>query len=200
MEKGLFKMNQRVILVHGKKRSGKDFFSDSLKLALEEKGYSCKKFAFADVFKDILCITFGITLDDLEDWKNEKAQLGVTDNNGYQELIDFRELHQNFGDTAMKKYFGKLVWANFIKDEIMFDQYSDKPSDFIIVSDFRVPEEYIENSITVKIFDNSKIDKSDSHRTENSLLDFQFDFELDNTRHPDLNGYISQFLENLGIR
>lgn len=187
---------QKIILVHGKKRSGKDYFSNLLKSELENRNFKVSKFAFADAFKKILCTTLKLNIDQLNELKNNKAYLYIKDKeNNFIPITDFRSLHQNFGDDAMKSVFGKTVWHDIVNNLIWIDDCSFNRSDFIIVSDFRVYEEYIQSSIAVKIKnDDTDIQNTDIHRTENGLTDFNFDYIIDNTGYIDLKEQIDKFI------
>lgn len=177
-----------VILIHGKKRSGKDFVSDLIKEELENKGKKVLKFAFADPLKEIICKTFNIDLDSLNDFKNnpEKYPLILTNTKDQVAgVIDFRYILTRFGDDAMKSVFGKNVWVDLAIKKIqdMKDDY-----DTIIISDLRLPEEYMGirrnkilnnfNLITIKI-DNLNYEEY-NHRTEEGL-DILWDYEFNNT-------------------
>lgn len=163
------KKETKVILVGGKKRSGKDFVSDLIKRKLESFDKSVETIAFADEIKTILCTTLGITLEQFNDFKNNDETISFSD-----KTITFRNLIQNFGTDAMQTSFGKFVWRNKVMDFI-----EETDADYVIVTDFRFPAEYIE-SFTVNIV-NEEIQTSDKHVSENSMDSWQWNYIIDNT-------------------
>lgn len=190
----------KIIAFNGKKRSGKDYNAKLLKEKLEDNGYSVAIISFAYPIKDIIAKTFNISVDDVELYKNESDEYGleikVYPNNqpsGVIKYIDMREILQRFGTEAMKPYFGKAVWAN-----LTYNKIEEMGCDYSIIPDFRFPEEYREDIITVKV-KNDVIDNSstDSHSSENSLNDFNFNYIIDNTGYCDTNSQLEKLIENL---
>lgn len=190
----------KIIAFNGKKRSGKDYNAKLLKEKLEDNGYSVAIISFAYPIKDIIAKTFNISVDDVELYKNESDEYGleikVYPNNqpsGVIKYIDMREILQRFGTEAMKPYFGKAVWAN-----LTYNKIEEIGCDYSIIPDFRFPEEYREDIITVKV-KNDVIDNSstDSHSSENSLNDFNFNYIIDNTGYCDTNSQLEKLIENL---
>lgn len=190
----------KIIAFNGKKRSGKDYNAKLLKEKLEDNGYSVAIISFAYPIKDIIAKTFNISVDDVELYKNESDEYGleikVYPNNqpsGVIKYIDMREILQRFGTEAMKPYFGKAVWAN-----LTYNKIEEMGCDYSIIPDFRFPEEYREDIITVKV-KNDVIDNSstDSHSSENSLNDFNFNYIIDNTGYCDTNSQLDKLIENL---
>lgn len=190
----------KIIAINGKKRSGKDYNAKLLKEKLEDNGYSVAIISFAYPIKDIIAKTFNISVDDVELYKNESDEYGleikVYPNNqpsGVIKYIDMREILQRFGTEAMKPYFGKAVWAN-----LTYNKIEEMGCDYSIIPDFRFPEEYRDDIITVKV-KNDVIDNSstDSHSSENSLNDFNFNYIIDNTGYCDTNSQLDKLIENL---
>lgn len=190
----------KIIAINGKKRSGKDHNAKLLKEKLEDNGYSVAIISFAYPIKDIIAKTFNISVDDVELYKNESDEYGleikVYPNNqpsGVIKYINMREILQRFGTEAMKPYFGKDVWA-----KLTYDKIEEMGCDFSIIPDFRFPEEYREDIITIKV-KNDVIDNesTDSHSSENSLNDFNFNYEIDNTGYCDTNAQLDKIIENL---
>lgn len=173
------KMVRHVILVSGKKRAGKNYVSDELKVYLEKLDYSVDLYAYADPMKRILCTTFGITLDELDYMKNEKLPIALATGTGYK-TINMREILQRFGTEAMQTEFGVCVWKERAEDFI-----KKSKADIVIITDFRFPTEIIDDaySIKVKNIDVENAD-TDTHISENLLGDFEFSFEIDNTGKP----------------
>jgi hypothetical protein len=182
----------KVILINGLKRSGKDFSGDILLKKLPNS----KKIAFADNMKKIISETLGITLRELEDYKNNYYYIKTPDSS-----LSFRELLQRFGTEAMKPVFGNDVWARLVKDEIL-----KSSADYIIISDFRFLVEYETlkdldtlgaiKLVTLKINDNN-LQNKDTHISENELNDFEFDYQIDNTKKDPgiLEDYLDSFIK-----
>ena len=190
----------KILAINGKKRSGKDHNAKLLKEKLEDNGYSVAIISFAYPIKDIIAKTFNISVDDVELYKNESDEYGleikVYPNNqpsGVIKYINMREILQRFGTEAMKPYFGKDVWA-----KLTYDKIEEMGCDFSIIPDFRFPEEYRDDIITIKV-KNDVIDNAstDSHSSENSLNDFNFNYEIDNTGYCDTNAQLDKIIENL---
>ena len=165
-----------IILVHGQKRSGKNYLG-----SLFEKYGNFKQRAFADAMKDIISITFNINREFLEKLKNEEKEIYIKEENKYVSLTNFRRILQYFGTEAMKKYFGRNVWA-----ELCFKEY--KEDDKWVITDLRFLEDellYVKNKfkdvITIKIIDNS-IKRNDIHISEKEIDDKYFDYIFDNSK------------------
>ena len=134
---------KRIVAITGPKRSGKDTVANYLKSM-----FDYEPLAFAEPIKDILCLTFGISREVLDDFKNSKDLhkiLGVEyygpfaeDSDEYVEFTtDMRQILQRFGTDAMQKHFGTDVWCKkLLQDALAWDL------DTICVSDLRFLEEY----------------------------------------------------------
>lgn len=157
----------KIILISGKKRSGKDYFAKTLKGVIEKKGKTCEIYHFADTLKEILAVTLNINIDELEQFKNDNESIYF--NNMKQ--IDFRTLLQRFGTDAMQSTFGKRVWSDITYKNL-------KNSDYILIPDFRFIHEYKENHITIRM--TRSCDVYDNHLSETSLDDFKFDYYVNN--------------------
>lgn len=183
------------ILINGKKRSGKDFSATKLKEKLEENGYSVQILSFAGPLKQMVAELFGITSDDLDLFKNEPEKYKVKIINSDDGILmahelDLRLILQILGTDVLKKYFGDGVWVDLMNKEI-----AKSTSDFILIPDFRFICEHLDDSITIKIR-NDEIDKNftDTHKSENELNEFVFDYELDNTNYRDIEDDINKLV------
>lgn len=169
----------KIILINGKKRAGKDYIANLIKEELNSKGFSVEIMSFADPMKDIISKSFDISLEDLEDYKNEKTKIAVKipKLDGYlcDVISDFRTLLQRFGTEAMKPIFGDSVWA-----DLLYKKAQNSETDYVIVPDFRFIVEDIPNYCTIHI-KNDDVDHNDSHASENELNDYSFDVVLNNT-------------------
>lgn len=171
-------MSKTIILIHGKKRSGKDYIGSMIEEWLLKKNHSVLKFAFADPMKDILACTLGVDIEDLNNYKNLEEPIIIND----KEVTTCRKIFTSFGNDIMKNYFGINVWANIASLKI-----KESKEEFIIITDLRVLEEYkvIEdmtdrhgwNLLTFNII--SDIISTDTHITEQGL-DIKFNTNIDN--------------------
>lgn len=165
--------NRKIILINGKKRAGKDTLAKFLSYYLPD----CEITHFAKPMKEIVAEMLNMPIDDLEVLKNVEEPIGVydKDRNEFIAYTDIRKILQVFGSGKMKEYFGKDVWA-----KLLYSTLPDK--EFIIVPDFRFPEEYRpcddDNIITIRI--KAPWTKDDNHISENALADFKFDYDIIN--------------------
>lgn len=170
-----------IVLIHGRKRSGKDTFASILKELKPE----LEIYSFAQPLKEITAKSFGITLKVLDDLKNDESiKIGFRSPNAKMCTGNsVRNFLQNLGTEAMKPIFGDDVWA-----DLAIKHYNTLPEGSIMaVPDFRVPEEYEAIKalglpiLTVKINRDCVEVSGDTHITENGLAeDFEFDFIVDN--------------------
>ena len=184
-----------IVLINGKARSGKNYFADKLKYSLTAAGRTSEIMEFSDPIKEIISDTLGISIDELNNFKNEpeKISLVVSNNGAYKQLTNFRQLLQQFGTEAMMQQFGKHVWVDLLEKRA-----NKSDSDFIIVPSFRFPHEAI-SPLTVHI-KNDNIVSNDAHASENALNDFEFWETVDNTGYKDLTRateHMAQMLINL---
>ena len=193
-------MLKTIILINGAKRSGKDFTAS----LLEEKLKNITKISFATPLKQIIADTFGISLEDLDEMKNNFSEYDMQfmayPNNQKAFVfgeMNFRTLLQRFGTEGMKPVFGDSVWA-----DITLNLANDSEEEFIIIPDFRfnIESDVIKNNpygikvVTLKIR-NDDINTTDAHASERELDDYTFDYTIDNTGHnPNLSDYLDSFI------
>jgi len=171
-----------LILVNGKKRAGKDYFS-SLLLNELNKNVTCTTMSFATPLKEIIAGAFKISIDELDALKNSDYSFMYNQFNDFQE-ITFREILQNFGTESMKAVFGGDVWVKLLISK--YKEYTKETGDIVIVPDFRFKCEHISDSYTINIV-NDDINNTDSHASENELNSYKFDYYVDNTGKPNLH-------------
>ena len=167
----------KVILVSGYKRSGKDFVSTILNSELENS----ISYSLATPLKDIVATTLGISLDELDLFKNNPEYYSVVFM--FKDKMfgssDFRKILQKFGTEATKKWFGDPVWTDLFIAQ-------DFKEDYIIISDWRFRTEVEEfskvydNVITIRINDDNIVN-TDMHPSETALDGFDYDYVIDNT-------------------
>lgn len=180
----------KVIMINGKKRSGKDTTATELQKALysDGDGVVAEIKSFATPMKNIVATTLGVSLDDLEEFKNNPTDyklLTITKEFGPEVIIretDYRQVLQNFGTEAMKPVFGEHVWASLMIQEI--NKLSVLGVDAVIIPDFRFKEEFDAmifadfDIVTIQVQD-STIVSSDTHASE--TYEHKCDFVIDNT-------------------
>lgn len=181
----------KLILINGKKRSGKDYFASMLQEELYKVKKTSEVMSFAGPIKEIISETLDISLSDLDKWKNDAESIIVRDN-GHQKIIsNFRLILQKFGTEAMKKHFGEDVWQ-----KLLIEKASKSNVDYVIVPDFRFLCEDVPGSITIKIR-NDEIEKNstDNHRSENELNDFKFMYTIDNSDYKATTKDVQDFIK-----
>lgn len=190
----------KLILVSGKKRSGKDYSASLLAESLRSRGHSVEVKSFAEPMKQIMSVIFGVSLGTIETAKNEPHNFPIvmtqsnTESNTIRFSTDMRQILQKFGSDAMKPIFGNDVWAR------LMDQYVQSSSaDFIIVPDFRFLIEHIPSATTVRIKCNLA-ESTDQHASEIELDDFAFDYVLNNDDYQLTELTINNFVDILLLR
>lgn len=183
----------KILLFNGLKRSGKDFTAKMTKEKLEELGYSVEIMSFAGALKEIVAELFGISLDDLDTFKNEPENFKVKIVNSQDDILmthelDFRDILQRLGTNILKKHFGENIWVDIIIEKI-----EESTSDFILIPDFRFKCEELYHSITIKVT-NKEIEPTDTHISENELNDFVFNYEIDNSYYRDIGDDINKLV------
>ena len=186
----------KLILVSGKKRSGKDFTTNLMAESLRSNGCSVEIKSFAAPMKQIAATIFGISLDRLDELKNEPdSYIDLTHLPTLTtDTTHMRTVLQKLGTEAIKPLFGDNVWA-----KLMENYLATCTADYVIVPDFRFLVEHIKPSITVRIQCNLA-DHTDSHASEIELDDFAFDYVLNNDNHQltqqDLDKFVTMLLES----
>lgn len=176
-------MKQKIILLSGFKRSGKDFIAQYI----HSKVSNSNIISFAEPMKFIIAKTFGLTLEELDTFKNEPSEYGIElkayPNNQNQVTFrqsNFREVLQLFGTEGMKPMFGEHVWAELAENR------ANELGGTIIISDFRfrIEDEVWDKDkydvITVRIQDDN-LAMTDPHASEVDLLRYTFDYYVNNT-------------------
>lgn len=183
---------RKVFLINGKKRAGKDYVANILKAQMEKRGYKVAVVSFADPLKKVVAGTFGITLEELEEYKNNPQEYPIMIPAGERTFrqIDFRYILQMFGTEGAKPVFGDDIWASLARDIV--EKYFQDGFDIVIIPDFRFKIEFLsfsetrflEDDIDVKTIYISNISipvNSDSHASETELDTFSFDIRMDNS-------------------
>jgi hypothetical protein len=180
-------MKKTIILLHGKKGSGKDYIGSKIEDWLKSKNQPPLRTALANPIKEILSRTLGLeTLyEDINEFKNnpEKYSLLVLNNTSQENIstLNFRTLLTRFGNDVIKEYFGKDIWVNLIID--LINKSEEK---FVVITDLRLFEEYkkikdycLLNNYRLITFNVLGGDDLDTHITE-AGLDINFTYTFDN--------------------
>jgi len=188
-------MKKTIVLINGKKRSGKDFSASILHEKLAVKN-TVTTMSVAGPMKNIISTIFGISLEQLDKFKNEPENYMIKiDGFPEYEGTTFRQTLTRFGTDAMYPEFGENVWADLFVSKI-----KESKSDIILVPDFRYISEHVSaletgfNVVTLFI-NNDECDSVDTHRSETELDDFRFDYSIDNTGYSEkLYDYLDTFI------
>ena len=180
--------NKTIIQILGQARAGKDWTSYKLQEAFKARGISVEVMSYAAPMKRIATKLFGISLEQLDDFKNrsDKVSIEVYDNENildktspsFQLETNFRTILQRLGNDAIKPEFGDDVWA-----QLALKNIKESNSDIIIMSDcrFNVELEVI-GGITVRV-NNHSLPAPMNHPSELELLNYVTHYSLDNTDH-----------------
>jgi len=178
-----------VIQLLGLARAGKDFTAQSLKDCYVSKGYTVEIKSYAAPMKRIAAALFGISLEQLDDFKNRSSDVSIEvyDNRNildrttpsFQLESNFRTFLQRLGNEATKSEFGNSVWADLMATHI---EQSD--ADIIILSDCRFFTEVnaFPEATYVRVI-NHALAPPMQHPSELELLDYPANFTLDNTNY-----------------
>ena len=186
-----------IIQLLGQARSGKDFTATQLKLYYESIGKSVEILSYAAPMKQIAATLFDISLEQLDDFKNQPINYPLTVTSLYTGMpvvqLDFRTFLQRLGNEAVKPLFGDAVWANLMQQAI-----SKSSADIIIIPDCRFTTELqtFPTSITVRVI-NSSLEPPMDHASELELLDYLVDFTIDNTDYKLTNEEIIHLAESI---
>ena len=173
-------------MINGKKRSGKNFVGNLLNKYLSEQGYKVKEVSFAEALKEDVAKILGITLDQLEQMKEDDVYL--ESDKDCNTVSTIRQILQNYG--MMRREENNDIWVEKALPKIF-----DNDSEVIIITDFRFENEYTylyniySRDIhfspnpckinTIKI-ENYNLEDNDQHISENDLNDFDFDMIINN--------------------
>ena len=171
-----------VIQLLGFSRAGKDFTATQLKLYYESIGKSVEILSYAAPMKQIAATLFGISLEQLDDFKNHPINYTLLVTSPYTEppvvQLDFRTFLQRLGNEAIKPLFGDTVWANLMQQAI-----SKSSADIIIIPDCRFTVELQAiGGTTVRVL-NYALPAPMQHASELELAEVSTNFVLDNTNY-----------------
>ena len=181
-----------IIQIGGFKRSGKDTISQMISNHYQSSGKLVDILHYADPIKQIAASIFDISLEQLDEFKNNKTELWRFDKFGYAyQVTNFREILMKIGNEAIKPIFGNDVWQ-----KIMWENIEKSEADIIIIPDFRFAIEHIPNAVTIRIINNDIVNDTD-HPSETELIDFDFDMLIDNTNYHQTQEEVSYYCEQM---
>lgn len=174
-----------IIQLLGLARSGKDWTAEQLKTYFESQGKSVEVMSYAGPMKRIVSTMFDISLEQLDNFKNNSDEFSVEvlNNNKFAELhedkveleTNFRTLLQRFGNNAMKSEFGDDIWTNLMNINV-----KRSSADIIIISDCRFHVEVKSlDAVTIRVVNSDIVPML--HASETELLSFPTDYTLENT-------------------
>jgi hypothetical protein len=181
----------QVIGLNGLKSSGK---STAAQYLVSEHNFT--EISFAYLLKVSVCQLFGITMEQIEEMKNDPAaSVRLTFPNGTYKTMTFREFLQRYGTEAHRDVFGFDFWV-----EQMLAHYDLQPSGRYVAADCRFQNEAIAlkrlGGYIVRV-DRRAVESDDSHASEAGLPDHMIDVVLDNNSNLiDLGARIDTILES----
>lgn len=172
----------KVIMIGGKKRTGKGSGTEYLKKLYETQGLTVDVISIASTVKEILADLFDIKVTDVEKYKNDTTKYWVETMDKGQLTIhqtDFRRLLQLLGTDIRNKYLGQNFWVRVAVDKITASK-----ADIVLIDDWRFPFEYEE---ILKVFPTKTLitlrdtGTKDTHESEIALDDFVADYTIRNS-------------------
>ncbi len=170
---------KKVYAVIGQKRVGKDTTADFIC-----KKLGCKKHALATPLKELVCNLFGVSMEQLDEYKNEGWRLeAVTEDNKRNDWytnklnISFRSILQRCGDSQ-KDFFGLDCYMRKFHEKLLYQEV-------IVVPDVRLKEEQkwlmAHTDVTfIKVTREVETDVDSAHRTESEVDELGYDVEIEN--------------------
>lgn len=175
-------MKPTIILVAGKKQSGKNTVADYISTK-----YDYTQMSFAEELKYIsseILSSLGVSdFKGVSSFEYEDVKRKVIPYIHNKKQRTYRELLQHVGSDWFKNFFNDSLWA-----EILVGQIYQIVNRDVVISDWRFPDEYqtvyeafkdTRDIITIKIQRDS-CDTTDTHISEKALDDFKFDYVLTN--------------------
>ena len=158
-----------LILLNGKKRSGKDTAGNILANKLK----NAKTFSLSSILKDMLCVFFDISREELEEKKDKEIDLGGVS-------ISVRKAMQTLGTEWGRDTIEKSIWVKALVSKLKKENL-----DYAIITDIRFENEVqnfrdnFEKTILIKIDRDTGIE--DGHISEQGDLDVDYTIENNGT-------------------
>ena len=195
-------MTKLIIPISGYKRVGKDTCANILADKFREGGLTVAIESFASPMKRIIATTFGISLDDLERYKNDPANFTISMDAPV--ITDFRSILQRFGVEAMRPEFGSSVWA-----DLMVNRIRASSADVVIIPDHRFDTELTTllatyNNVNTLHVHSDLSSSTDNHSSE-QLPTARPDRIVDNTPkdssiNDELSSYVYEMRAKYGLQ
>lgn len=191
-------MTNKVILVGGKKRTGKNTTVDIIEDYLRQKQIPILKESFAGVLKSITSMLLGLTPRELDILKNSDGVVkSVTEDGQFISGVTHRKFLQVLGTDIRDKYFDKYLWVDMCKERLQ-----NTPKDVVVViDDWRFPHEFERMALDFVtepiIIERPNLPQGDSHPSETALDDFNATRITNDGTVEDLRLKIHQVLESI---
>ena len=184
---------KKTYCILGKKRAGKDTCADYICKKLK-----CKKHPLAKPLKELVCNMFGITMLQLDEYKNEHWDFSASwllpsgepgEVADFKALtISFRSILQTCGDSQ-KEFFGLDCYMRKLHEKLLHE-------DVIVIPDVRLLEEQKwllnnTNPTFIKVVRDVEKDNDSEHRTESEVDKLGYDVLVEN------NGTIDELYEKI---
>lgn len=175
-------MSTKVIMIGGRKRTGKGEATQYLKEIYESLGISVATVSIASTVKEIMADLFEVSVEDINKYKDNPKNFWVeVMQNGELTLqqTDFRRLLQLLGTDIRNKYLGKYFWIRLAVDKIKASK-----ADIVLIDDWRFVFEYeevLKEFSTRTLITRRDTGMVDSHESETALDNFVADFTVNNS-------------------
>lgn len=185
----------RIITFSGPSRCGKDFCAEKVYQILLSKGLRVKKGGFSDAIKEYTAVILGISVDEVNEYKNNQKPYTL-----HGQTV--RQILQRVGTDIFRDMVQKDYWAQTLKKKIVS---LSNEIDVFICTDARYQNEMDAiQSIGCKIDSiyvegNVPNDTFRTHESEHGLDGFKFNHILDNTVHSNTLNNINKLLEEIGF-
>lgn len=185
-----------IIGVHGKKNAGKDTVFHRIDYLV-----GARRVSFADKLKEFVANVFGITLEQIEAWKNDPAiTVSINDDNLFDVVTShtFRSHLERVGTEGGRMTFGYDFWVQRCNLE-------HAVGDTIVIPDVRFDNEAERiRSEGGKIIAIAGWDGPGSgHESDDGISPWLVDYEVDNDNHDDgfasLDEQLQVILNEIGI-
>ena len=172
----------KVIMIGGKKRTGKGSGTEYLKKLYATQGLTVDVISIASTVKEIVAELFDISVENLDKYKNSPNQYWIEVMDKGQLTLsqtDFRRILQLLGTDIRNKSLGQNFWVRVAVDKITASK-----ADIVLIDDWRFPFEYEE---ILKVFPTKTLitfrdtGTKDTHESETALDDFIADYTIRNS-------------------
>ena len=175
----------KVILISGKKRSGKDYTGAMMVEKLTGRGYKVESLSYAKPLKDYACDLLGLSPIELETRKNVEGSF---------ERLFLQRLGSLFRNVVNVNF-----WVNKAIESI-----KKSNADVIVITDCRYPNEIqpLEELFETHTFriESNDVDLDDTHESETALDEYPFDMHIFNEKDESLDSIIEAVLTDFHFK